>query len=662
MRFRPAARLQYLLSEQLVSDPNVAILEFVKNSYDADAGEVRIEFDLEPDPTQSSLIIADDGAGMDRGGFERNWMSPGFSEKIDALPTLKDRIPVGEKGLGRLAAGRLGATLDVYSRKKTSEPWFHASFRWEDFNDQEQLLDEIDVNWDFREDAPIDDLATGTIIHIRELFQRWDRRVPGRRAKGRASTRIGRLRQDLEVLLLPLTAAGQDFAIRLNHNSPLPEDKDGFEGDDSLVVPSRFKLLDYEYHFEVKRGRGRNKWKIVRTVRRSPTIAQNTDMKRKTVSTVDVEDFENAEDLDLAACGPFSGSFYYAPESMQMFKQLRVPTGVRIYRDGVRIDPYGDPGDDWLGASERKAVRQGHAAVAPNALYGTVVVHRTDNPSLKPLANREGFIGNAAFEAFTALCQAEFAVFGELIKRELLIPRWNRQQADKRSKEAFSSQQWAVAMTRATAHAVRQPVTSAGAELRSLTRVIEASPGLPKKVKSDLESLANQTKMHLARIDAAVEKMLGFLDVNPEPREVDLVGLVEEVVEIVRPDAHSSDITLDSDVGDSAIMVTAPTGLVEHALEELIENAIQAPRPAKREGWVRIRIKRGENVRILISDNAEGLDEKVRNKLFAQTVSRTGRIGVGLMFNRQLMTIARGDIELVETGPKGSTFSLVLPT
>jgi signal transduction histidine kinase len=168
--------------------------------------------------------------------------------------------------------------------------------------------------------------------------------------------------------------------------------------------------------------------------------------------------------------------------------------------------------------------------------------------------------------------------------------------------------------------------------------------------------------MHLARIDAAVEKMLGFLDVNPEPREVDLVGLVEEVVEIVRPDAHSSDITLDSDVGDSAIMVTAPTGLVEHALEELIENAIQAPRPAKREGWVRIRIKRGENVRILISDNAEGLDEKVRNKLFAQTVSRTGRIGVGLMFNRQLMTIARGDIELVETGPKGSTFSLVLPT
>jgi len=228
LRFRPAARLQYLLSEQLVSDPNVAILEFIKNAYDADATDVVVEFQLADEPGDSALIIADNGGGMDRDSFEQNWMHPGFSEKIDAPPTSLSRIPVGEKGLGRLAAGRLGETLDVYSRRSPSSPWFHAFFRWEDFNDKDKLLDEIPISWDEVDAAPVDDLAAGTVVHIRGLSLKWDTRPPGRRAKGRAMTRIGRLRQDLEVLLLPLTAGGQDFTIRLLHNSSLSEDAEGF--------------------------------------------------------------------------------------------------------------------------------------------------------------------------------------------------------------------------------------------------------------------------------------------------------------------------------------------------------------------------------------------------------------------------------------------------
>jgi signal transduction histidine kinase len=660
LRFRPAARLQYLLSEQLVSDPNVAILEFVKNSYDADATEVLIEFDLDENPLESSLVIADNGAGMDRDSFERNWMSPGFSEKVDAPRTSRNRVPVGEKGLGRLAAGRLGATLDVYTRTSVDEPWFHAFFRWEEFNEQEKLLDEIPIQWDLESEPPADYFDTGTVICIRELSLRWDRRPPGRRAKGRAVTRIGRLRQDLEVLLLPLRVGGQHFHIKLRHNSDLPEDEDGYGDDEGDIDPPKFKLLDYEYRFEVKR-KSKRQWQIVRTILRSAKVAKQTGTGRKTVTTVTADELPNYDELDFEACGPFSGSFYYAPQSARSFKQLRVPTGVRIYRDGVRVDPYGDPGDDWLGANERKAVRQGHAAIAPNALYGAVQVGRRSNPRLKPLANREGFIGNSAFDAFAALCRHEFGVFGDYIERELLIPRWEKQQAEKRSEQAFSSRQWAVAMTRATAHAVRQPVTSAGAELRTLMKVITGDPSLSNDVRAELQDLAERTKKHLGRIDAAIAKMLGFLDVDPEPKEVNLVELVEDVVRAVTPDAVSASVVLRADLDEDEITVRAPVGLVEHALEELLQNAIQAPRPNRREAWVRVRIVQDDHVRIEVSDNAAGLDEKVLSKLFTQTVSQTGRIGVGLMFNRQLMTIARGDIELDGTGPDGSRFSLVLP-
>jgi signal transduction histidine kinase len=660
LRFRPAARLQYLLSEQLVSDPNVAVLEFIKNGYDADATDILVEFDLAASLSDSSIIIADNGAGMDHNSFVRNWMSPGYSGKLNARATSRSRIPVGEKGLGRLAAGRLGATLDVYSRTASNKPWFHAFFRWEDFNNQEKLLDEIAIDWDIESSPPIEGLGCGTVIYIRELTLRWDRRPPGRRAKGQAATRLGRLRQDMEVLLLPLTAADPAFTIRLKHNSNLPEDASGYGDDDGTVSPPKPKLLDYEYRFEVRRT-NKGKWQIARTILRSPAIAEKTGAGRKTTATVSADDLTDEDDLDFDACGPFSGRFYYAPESAKAFRQLRAPTGVRIYRDSVRVDPYGGPGDDWLGSSERKAVRQGHAAIAPNQLYGAVRVGRKDNPELKPLADREGFIDNAALDALVAICRMEFRIFGEYIEKELLRPRWDANEAKKRSEEAFNSRQWAVAMTRATAHVVRQPVTSAGAELRTLRKVIADTPNLSKALRAELEDLADRTKKHLSRIDAAIEKMLGFLDVDPEPREVDLVSLIEEVVHSVAPDAASANIKLDADVGEGEVTVTAPAGLVEHALQELIENAIQAPRPKGRPGWVRIRIAQKDGVRIQVTDNATGLDDKIRGKLFTQTVSKTGRIGVGLMFNRQLMTIARGDIQLETTDPGGSCFSVVLP-
>lgn len=707
LRFRPSARLQYLLAEQLVSDPNVAILEFIKNAYDADATDVTVEFDLASELSKSSLLIADNGSGMDHDSFEQNWMHPGFSAKIDALPTSRNRIPVGEKGLGRLAAGRLGETLDVYSRTSPSSPWFHAFFRWEDFNDKDKLLDEIPIAWDEVDSAPVDDLATGTIVYIKGLTLKWDSRPPGRRPKGRAVTRIGRLRQDLEVLLLPLTAGGQEFTIRLLHNSDLPEDARGLVGEDAgtptgggnasngsggaattdskpdgatstaspptiaekaspeaedstgAVKPPKFELLDYEYEFQVKR-RG-NGWRVVRKVRRSAEIAAQTGKGEETTSEVKGPDLP--KEIDLAACGPFSGSLYYASEWVKTFKQLRVPTGVRIYRDGVRVDPYGEPGDDWLGANERKAVRQGHAPLQPNALYGAVSINRKDNPRLKPLANREGFIGNPALDSFIALARHEFKAFGEVIKQELLIPRWKENEARKESEEAISSRQWAVIMTRATAHAVRQPVTSAGADLRSLGKLIDAGEGIPKPVRSQLRDLQEQTKRHLERIDEAVGKMLSFLDVDPDPQEIELSTLVDEVITRIRPAAQSCGVAVRYEKDDAdQISLRTPVGLIEHALEELLENAIQAPRPNDRKPWVEVTIRSKDKIRIDVADNASGIDEKLRKQLFNQNVSRTGRIGVGLLINRQLMQITRGDIQLKSTSRRGSTFSLIFPS
>jgi signal transduction histidine kinase len=652
--FRPAARLQYLLSEELVSDPNVAVLEFVKNAYDADATEVQVDFQFGSDLADGRIVISDNGSGMSRTDFDQNWMHPGFSEKSEQMHTSRSRIPVGEKGLGRLAAGRLGATLDVYTRRSARSPWFHAFFRWADFNKKKKLLDEIPISWDT--EAPADPgYAAGTILVISDLTVKWDRRPPGRRARGQATSRLGRLRQDFEVLLMPLGAGDQEFKIFLENNSGLEEDEEV----EAEVKPPLLKLLDYRYSFQVRRGRG-NHWRVERAVKRSPSVAEQTGENRTTATTIPAEDL--GEELDLSACGPFEATFYYAPQSAKQFRSLRIPTGVRIYRDDVRVDPYGDPGDDWLGANERKAVRQGHAAIQPNALYGAIQITKAGNPQLKPLANREGMIGNAALDTFLALCRLEFEAFGNLIEQEYLVPKWQEQQANKRSVEAFNSRQWAVVMTRATAHAVRQPVTSAGAELSRLRRAIDDSEGVPGTVRANLRGLHDETRSHLARIDEALDKMLGFLELDPEPRMVDLVQLIDEALESAEPHARSADVALFDESGKGPVRVEAPAGLLEHALDEIIGNAIRASRPKGRSAWVKVRIAKGDPLRISVTDNGSGIPADVESKLFRQSVSRTGHVGVGLLINQQLMHIARSDIKLTKTGAKGTQFDLILPS
>ena len=97
LSFEPSARLQRYLGRELIADPNLAIVEFVKNGYDAGASRVWIRFELTTSPTV--LRIGDDGTGMDLEGFRKNWMRPGFSAKSpDAPKQVVERPPNNDAG------------------------------------------------------------------------------------------------------------------------------------------------------------------------------------------------------------------------------------------------------------------------------------------------------------------------------------------------------------------------------------------------------------------------------------------------------------------------------------------------------------------------------------------------------------------------------------
>lgn len=652
LHFRPSARLQAILSRELVADPNVALLEFVKNGYDAHASEVLVEFELGDRARDGVIYVADNGDGMNLEGFEDNWMRPGYSEKANFVPKPGKRVPVGEKGLGRLAAGRLGETLDVWTRRSRRDPWLHAHFEWGDFEDMDRDLAQIGVPVDDQTPPDLTIAQRGTIVRIGDLRLNWDARVPGRRAPGRATTRLGRLRQDLELLLLPLAQGDDEFAITLEHNSSLPEDKSG------PVEPPSLQLLDYQYDFALTKSRG--SWRIRRSLRRSPAIAEETSQPSTTKLEGDLPPIL----VDPAEIGTFEGTMYYAPHSARRLRELRAPIGVRLYRDGVRVDPFGDDPDDWLGARARKASRQGHAAIQPNALYGAVRLTRENNPSLVPMANREGMVENEAFESFVAICQNEFSFFEDRVFQELVEPNWTSLES-KRQDEAEQQQAFAFTLARTAAHAVRQPVAGANAELDRLQGVLKRVE-LPAKERARLQEVHDRTLAHLQRIEAAVQKMLEVLDFNPEVEVFTLDQAVTDIVGRLRTDARSAKVKVDVEIEAPGIRVELPRDVLELALDELVQNAIHAPRPEGRAGRVEVVVdsakpKSGrQRPRISVTDNGCGIPAEMREDLFVSPQSTKGRIGFGLILTRQLMRLARGDVRLASTGAEGSRFEVTL--
>jgi signal transduction histidine kinase len=538
--------------------------------------------------------------------------------------------------------------LDVYTRRTTREPWLHAHFKWSDFNDMNVDLDSIKIPIDDEHGPDVSISKTGTVVRISALHSNWNRRSPGRKVAGRAETRIGRLRQDFEVLLLPLASAGSQFDIRLEHNSSLPEDISG------LVVAPGLDDLDYSFNFAFKQVKG--KWVSVVKIKRSKEIASEVGARRTTSEKIPPPTV--TLDIDFSEVGPFEGTFLYAPRSAARLRELRVPLGVRVYRDDVRVDPYGENRDDWLGARAKKASRQGYAAIQPNWLYGAVKITKKENPRLVPMANREGLIENDAHEAFVAISQGLFEAFESVVYDELVEPNWTRLPA-KLQEKAESQQAFAFMLARTAVHAVRQPVAGAGAELDRLQQVIK-SGDVAKGIRPELQELHDRTLAHLQRIEDIVARMLDVFDFEPEASHFDLRGLVEEV--IARTSAESQGVDVRVAGESDEVSVELSRDLVEHAVVELAENAIHATCAGKAKGRVEFLVQeQNGKATIRVSDNGTGMPPEIEKHLFARAQSTRGRIGFGLILTRQMLRLMRGDLELVSTGGDGTVFRIVLP-
>lgn len=393
-----SARVAMQLGRESISSSVTAILELVKNSYDADATKVRIRFQSLGEK-DARLIIEDDGRGMTLSQLRDHWMVIGTANKAVVRKTKKGRTPTGEKGLGRLGLDRLCAMTRVQTVAENSPP-VELEIDWSSYERATSRLEEVVHSIYTLTDIEIDPISGqqaafphGTRLVLQGLKDEW------------SAEALGELRSELSLLVSPF-AAPNDFTIELE-SGQADEKLDGV-----VKVPSF--VLDAA------------NWKVTASISLSEDSTSNVEIRMQSeqheteyhLKPVPWKEWVR-DGSEQPLCGPLEMEFYYFPREKtfagekiltkaDVVQFLEANQGMRIYRDGFRVKPYGQPNGegDWLrfaflkarspeGPAQKGTV--GAWRVSYHQIVGAVFLKHEANPALSDQTNREGLVEGKAF-------------------------------------------------------------------------------------------------------------------------------------------------------------------------------------------------------------------------------------------------------------------------
>ena len=367
-KMRPRARIISLIGEELISDEPVALVELVKNSYDADATLVEIRFAGSDPACPERIIVEDDGIGMDIDTVLNCWFEPGTISKRKTDRSPGKRLYQGAKGIGRFAAGRLAEHLYLESTPESSNDSVFVIMDWGRFDD-ESYLDEIEIDYEIRQSRPD---SHGTKLTLESL-----------RKGNWTQDDFEKLHARLTRLVSPFDEIS-DFNIFLE--IPGYNQYSGQIQPPELILSPTYLLqgcIDNMGCFtgEMKVNGAQHK------------VFSNYKLggrsKKPVCGAFEIE--VRAWDRDPAGLAPFVERLHIGIREIR--KTLDNYCGVSIYRDGFRVHPYGEQGNDWLNLDNRS--RQNPVRnLANNQVIAAIRISRENNPGLRDRSTREGMVYN----------------------------------------------------------------------------------------------------------------------------------------------------------------------------------------------------------------------------------------------------------------------------
>jgi signal transduction histidine kinase len=443
---KPYARLLTMLSEQLIKNNTIALTEIAKNSYDADADWVQIRIGNMDDFGKDNLKenekpfveIEDCGDGMSLEIIKKHWMNPASPHKFlkrssGENKTKKGRIIQGEKGIGRYSVFKIGKKVEIYSRekiiedvgndeiylvtdlsqyseeliferseyKRSREKYGDFLFKKEILENEPLYFDEIKSKYKIIKDQSkmkiLDGDITiegkkekrknhGTFIRITELNEIWKK------------AEVEKIRRILADLQSPFRK--KDFAVSImwedeeisafdkySLEDVLKEADLAIEGNIDENGMCNYKLSKYrmgeEEDIEEK------EFDLVNELKNG-SIRENREHFFKEINGK-LERFHNP------ICGPFSFKFYIydMTPSSNLDKDLKEyikKHRIYIYRDDIRIYPYGDHDNDWIKLDIYRGLVRASYYLSNDQTIGYVNISGEENKNLRDKTNREGLI------------------------------------------------------------------------------------------------------------------------------------------------------------------------------------------------------------------------------------------------------------------------------
>ncbi|CAH7140699.1 Histidine kinase [Vibrio chagasii] len=369
LKFAPSILAR--LGEELLPNFDQGIIELVRNSYDADATECTVTLSEITKPG-GRITICDNGSGMNEAMIANGWLVLGSSTKRGAEITKKGRTQVGDKGLGRLAALRMGHHTTLLSHPE-SEPEiaYSSNIVWDQF-DNKSTVDEVSIEIEKSIVPPTVEWAKGTTVGIHCLHKKITR------------PEIERLARSLMLLSNPFGNTN-DFTLK-------------FECED---YPDLEKLVNKGYLEEAE-------YTLTATLHDDGSAsAQVLDWKGDLEWEISNSDwFYSKKDINPIYNAPsatFELSIFQLENKSFTTKNINVKQvrdwlkavgGVHIYHNKFRVHPYGDQGSDWLDMNLARV----NQPIRPSTNTSIGKVEVTDpQKRLQQKTDRMGFIEDDEF-------------------------------------------------------------------------------------------------------------------------------------------------------------------------------------------------------------------------------------------------------------------------
>jgi len=389
VRFTADSGLISRLGKELVARQETAVSELVKNAFDADALRVRLVFANAEKPG-GELVISDDGLGMTRQQLVNGFMRLASTEKVDEpISPRYGRQRAGRKGIGRFAAQRLGERLQLTTQTESTRTALSVDIDWRDFERGNDLFEISSQLVDLPKERD-----EGTTLRIVGLREAW------------TDAQVARVYRYVSELIQPYPLARRRRPLTGREADP------GFkalfyrsvDGEDLEIASEERMIFDYalaEVTAKVN-STGRGSWRV---------MSRRFNLDHKSTISADSDNpklpFECLRNVHLKAY-----YFNWAPDLVpgQQLSRLRnlaqEQGGIRLYRNGFRVLPYGERKNDWLGLDEEYRKRTVLPPIANPNWFGFVEVSDPDGDKFEETSSREGVENNSAYQELVAFARS----------------------------------------------------------------------------------------------------------------------------------------------------------------------------------------------------------------------------------------------------------------